>query len=72
VKDATGQVIGGVAPVGHPAPLRTFVDAALADYPEIWAAAGHAHTVFPLTYAQLVSITAGTETAVVPPDRVEP
>jgi prolyl-tRNA editing enzyme YbaK/EbsC (Cys-tRNA(Pro) deacylase) len=67
VKDATGQVIGGIAPVGHPAPLRTFVDADLAGYPEIWAAAGHAHTVFPLSYAQLVAITAGTETPVVPP-----
>src|SRR5215475_11704033 len=26
VREATGQVIGGVAPVGHPAPLRTLVD----------------------------------------------
>jgi prolyl-tRNA editing enzyme YbaK/EbsC (Cys-tRNA(Pro) deacylase) len=67
VKDATGQVIGGIAPVGHPAPLRTFIDVALAGYPEIWAAAGHAHTVFPLSYAQLVQITGGAETAVVPP-----
>ena len=67
VKDATGQVIGGIAPVGHPAPLRTFVDEDLAGYPEIWAAAGHAHTVFPLSYAQLVRITSGTVTPVVPP-----
>ena len=67
VKDATGQVIGGIAPVGHPAPLRTFVDEDLAGYPEIWAAAGHAHTVFPLSYAELVRITSGTVTPVVPP-----
>ncbi|MCU1544258.1 MAG: YbaK/EbsC family protein [Microbacteriaceae bacterium] len=66
VKDATGQVIGGVAPVGHPAPLRTFIDEALADHPEIWAAAGHAHTVFPLRYEQLVAVTGGVETPVVP------
>ena len=66
VKDATGQVIGGIAPVGHPVPLRTFVDVDLAGYPEIWAAAGHAHTVFPLSYEQLVAITRGTETAVAP------
>jgi len=65
VKLATGQVIGGIAPLGHPAPLRTFIDVSLADYPEIWAAAGHAHTVFPLSYAQLVDITNGTVTAVV-------
>jgi prolyl-tRNA editing enzyme YbaK/EbsC (Cys-tRNA(Pro) deacylase) len=67
VKDATGQVIGGIAPVGHPGPLRTFVDEALVGYPEIWAAAGHAHTVFPLTYDQLVRITYGTVTPVAPP-----
>src|SRR6187431_1662114 len=42
VKQATGQVIGGVAPIGHPAPLRTIVDTQLADFPEVWAAAGHA------------------------------
>ena len=67
VKDATGQVIGGIAPLGHPVPLRTFVDEALAGYPEVWAAAGHAHTVFPLTYDQLVRVTYGTVTPVAPP-----
>ena len=30
VRAATGQAIGGVAPVGHPAPVRTLVDRALA------------------------------------------
>lgn len=66
VKDATGQVIGGVAPVGHPAPLRTLVDEALAEFPVLWAAAGHARTVFPLTYEELLRITDGTACAVVP------
>ncbi|NLS10914.1 YbaK/EbsC family protein [Nesterenkonia sp. MY13] len=64
VKEATGQVIGGVAPVGHPGAVRTFVDTALQQYPEIWAAAGHPKTVFPTTYEQLLRITAGTATAV--------
>jgi prolyl-tRNA editing enzyme YbaK/EbsC (Cys-tRNA(Pro) deacylase) len=59
VKAATGQTIGGVAPLGHPAPIRTVVDVALADYPEVWAAAGHAHTVFPTTFDELVRITGG-------------
>ena len=66
VKAATGQVIGGVAPVGHPAPLRTWIDTALSDYPQIWAAAGHAHTVFPTTFDELVSLTGDVVTAVVP------
>jgi len=65
VKAATGQVIGGVAPVGHPSPLRTFVDVDLARFPEIWAAAGHPHTVFPTTFDELVRVTGGTPTKVV-------
>ena len=67
VKEATGQVIGGVAPVGHPAPVRTFVDRALAGYDPLWAAAGHAHTVFPLSYAELLLVTGGVEVDVEPP-----
>ena len=60
VRAATGQAIGGVAPTGHPAPIRTIVDEALSAYPEIWAAGGTPHTVFPLTYDQLVRLTGGT------------
>jgi prolyl-tRNA editing enzyme YbaK/EbsC (Cys-tRNA(Pro) deacylase) len=60
VREATGQVIGGVAPVGHPRPLRTLVDRQLDGYDVIWAAAGHAHTVFPTSFAELLRITGGT------------
>ncbi|MGH3621816.1 MAG: YbaK/EbsC family protein [Sciscionella sp.] len=56
----TGQIIGGVAPVGHPAPIRTLVDRTLAGYPVIWAAAGHPMAVFPTTFEQLVELTGGT------------
>lgn len=59
VREATGQAIGGVAPTGHPAPLPTVVDEALAAFPEIWAAGGTPHTVFPLTYDELVRLTSG-------------
>lgn len=64
VREHTGQVIGGVAPVGHPAPIRTLVDETLARYDEIWAAAGHPHTVFPTSFAQLVALTDGEIVAV--------
>lgn len=64
VRTHTGQVIGGVAPVGHPAPIPTYVDSALRAYDEIWAAAGHAHAVFNTSFDELVRITAGTEIAV--------
>lgn len=60
VRAITGQAIGGVAPVGHPAPLRTVIDEALREYETIWAAAGTPHTVMPLTFSQLVTLTGGT------------
>jgi prolyl-tRNA editing enzyme YbaK/EbsC (Cys-tRNA(Pro) deacylase) len=60
VATATGQAIGGIAPVGHPAPLRTLVDRALEAYEEVWAAGGIAHAVFPTTFAELVAVTGGT------------
>jgi len=59
VRAWTGQVIGGVGPVAHPAPIRTLVDTWLAKYDVVWAAAGHPHTVFPTSYAELLRITNG-------------
>ncbi|MGE5288492.1 MAG: YbaK/EbsC family protein [Micromonosporaceae bacterium] len=56
----TGQRIGGVAPVGHPGPIRTLIDVWLDKYDVVWAAAGHTHTVFPTSFAELVRITGGT------------
>lgn len=61
---ATGQRIGGVAPVGHPAPLRTLIDVALEPYPQIWAAGGIAHAVFPITFGELRDLTAAIATDV--------
>ena len=60
VREATGQAIGGVAPTGHPVRLTTVVDEALSAFDEIWAAGGTPHTVFPLTYDELVALTDGT------------
>lgn len=59
VRKATGFAIGGVAPVGHPEPLRTIVDIALSRYDVVWAAGGHPHYVFPTSYDELLRITAG-------------
>jgi prolyl-tRNA editing enzyme YbaK/EbsC (Cys-tRNA(Pro) deacylase) len=64
VRAATGQAIGGVAPLGHPAPIRTLVDEALAGYEVIWAAAGHHRTVFPTGFAELVAAVSGEIVAV--------
>jgi prolyl-tRNA editing enzyme YbaK/EbsC (Cys-tRNA(Pro) deacylase) len=60
VRSRTGFAIGGVAPVGHADVARILVEKSLAAHPELWAAAGHPHTVFRLTYDELVRITGGT------------
>jgi prolyl-tRNA editing enzyme YbaK/EbsC (Cys-tRNA(Pro) deacylase) len=60
VRTATGQAIGGVAPVGHPAPIETIVDTDLERYERIWAAAGTPHSVFPTTFKELLRLTGGT------------
>lgn len=64
VRAATGQAIGGVAPTGHPAPIRTLVDPELQAFETVWAAGGTPDTVVELTFDQLVSVTGGTVTKV--------
>lgn len=59
VKSETGQVIGGVAPLGHSKRLHTLVDTALRGYDVVWAAAGHAKSVFPTTFDGLLAMTGG-------------
>jgi prolyl-tRNA editing enzyme YbaK/EbsC (Cys-tRNA(Pro) deacylase) len=61
VREHTHQPIGGVAPVGHPKPIRTVVDRTLAEFDELWAAGGIPHAVFPLTYDELLRLTGGVE-----------
>jgi prolyl-tRNA editing enzyme YbaK/EbsC (Cys-tRNA(Pro) deacylase) len=61
---ATGQEVGGVAPVGHPAPLRTVVDVDLAAYPLLWAGGGDHHTMFAASYEDLLRVTGGEAAAV--------
>jgi prolyl-tRNA editing enzyme YbaK/EbsC (Cys-tRNA(Pro) deacylase) len=59
VRETTGFVIGGVAPIGHLHPVRTLIDVSLARYDTVWAAAGHPHAVFATTYDELLRITGG-------------
>jgi prolyl-tRNA editing enzyme YbaK/EbsC (Cys-tRNA(Pro) deacylase) len=64
VRAATGQPIGGIAPVGHPAPIRTLLDTALAEYPQIWAGGGIPHAMFPISYPDLLALTSAQPVAV--------
>lgn len=59
VREKTGFVIGGVAPIGHATAVMTFIDEDLLQYPSIWAAAGHPKAVFELKPNELVSMTQG-------------
>jgi prolyl-tRNA editing enzyme YbaK/EbsC (Cys-tRNA(Pro) deacylase) len=61
---ATGQEVGGVAPVGHPAPLRTVVDVDLAAFPLLWAGGGDHHTMFSASYDDLLRVTGGQSASV--------
>lgn len=59
VREATGQPIGGVAPIGHPRPLPTIVDPTLENYPTVWMGGGAPNSIFGLTFNQLMEITGG-------------
>ncbi|MBU7318135.1 YbaK/EbsC family protein [Paenibacillus oleatilyticus] len=64
VREHTGFVIGGVAPIGHPEPILTMIDEDLFLYPTLWAAAGHPKAVFELTPDELAAMTHGQVTSV--------
>ena len=61
VREHTGQVIGGVSPIGHPAQVPTYLDSWLRKYDEVWAAAGHPAAVFSTSYDELLAMTGATE-----------
>lgn len=64
VRGATGYAIGGVAPVGFPHPIETWIDEDLLKYEIVWAAAGTPNAVFSASPAAIATITAGTVTRV--------
>ena len=70
VRRWSGFAIGGVSPLGwkadpqsslnefgYPAELTILIDEMLGTWDEIWAAAGHPHSVFPTTFAELIRMT---------------
>jgi prolyl-tRNA editing enzyme YbaK/EbsC (Cys-tRNA(Pro) deacylase) len=67
VRHATGYSIGGVPPIGFPAPIPTFVDRDLLEYDVVWAAAGTPRHVFPIAPQDLVRVTGGRVVALKPP-----
>ena len=62
VREATGFAIGGVPPIGHAKPVRSFFDPALLDFDTVWAAAGTPRHVFEIEPQQLLEVS-GAATA---------
>ncbi len=58
IRAQTGFAIGGVAPVGHLSPIRAFFDPRLAEFDEIYAAAGTPRHIFPVSPQVLLEISA--------------
>lgn len=74
VKGITGFTIGGVAPVGLSHPLPLVLDGSLKRFDRIYAAAGHPHCVFGISFNDLARITEGviSYTVAQPNEGVEP
>ena len=61
VKNQTGFSIGGVSPIGHMKKINILIDKSLSRFEHVYAAAGHPHSIFKITYNQLVKLTNGKE-----------
>ncbi len=59
VKRQTGFTIGGVAPVGALNAPPAVIDASLRRFKTLYAAAGHPHCVFPVSFDELKRLTGG-------------
>ena len=57
VKNQTGFSIGGVSPIGHMKKINILIDKSLSRFEYVYAAAGHPHSIFKITYNQLVKLT---------------
>jgi prolyl-tRNA editing enzyme YbaK/EbsC (Cys-tRNA(Pro) deacylase) len=64
VRASTGFAIGGVPPVGHPAPLRTLFDRDLLRFDTVWAAAGTPRAVFGVAPDTLARAAGGRMAAI--------
>ena len=60
VRAQTGFAIGGVAPVGHLTPIRSFWDPRLSAFETIWAAAGTPRHIFEIAPETLQRLTGAT------------
>ena len=60
VRRATGFAIGGVPPLGHAQPMKTYMDEDLTQHTTVWAAAGTPNAIFELSPQALQEMTGAT------------
>ena len=65
VKDQTGFSIGGVSPIAHLQKIPILIDLSLSRFEYVYAAAGHPHSIFKISYKKLIKITSGKEEDIV-------
>lgn len=63
VREETGFAIGGVSPIGHLAPLETWMDVALLAHEVVWVAAGAPNAVFSIAPETLKRVSGAKEVA---------
>lgn len=63
IRAETGFAIGGVAPLGHLAPVRSYFDPRLLDFATVWAAAGTPRHIFAASPEALLAATGATRAA---------
>ncbi|GGE27557.1 cys-tRNA(pro)/cys-tRNA(cys) deacylase [Agaricicola taiwanensis] len=68
VRDLTGYAIGGIPPLGHATPIRTFMDEDLLRHGQVFAAAGTPNTMFSVAPEALRQATSAAVIRVTPED----
>jgi prolyl-tRNA editing enzyme YbaK/EbsC (Cys-tRNA(Pro) deacylase) len=61
IRAETGFAIGGVAPLGHLSPIRSYFDPRLLDFETVWAAAGTPRHIFAAAPQALLAATGAVE-----------
>jgi len=57
IRSQTGFAIGGVAPVGHLKPIRTYLDGRLLEFDRVWAAGGTPRHIFSIDPGEIQRVT---------------
>lgn len=67
IRSVTGFAIGGVSPIGHLSPIRSYADQGLTGFKTVWAAAGAHDAVFEADTVALIR-AAGADTVEIATD----